>query len=68
MDPIMTGQMDDNLRFIAQYYDTPEQLQRSIDRCRTRVARLVTQQQRAANDEALANYLRLAECKGWPCV
>lgn len=62
------SQMDDNLRFISSYYETAEQLQRSIDRCRARVTRLENQQQREANDTALANYLRIAECKGWPCL
>lgn len=61
-------QMDDNLRFIASYYENSEQLQRSIDRCRNRANRLETQQARDANATALANYLRIAECKGWPCL
>ena len=62
------SQMDDNLRFVASYYETSEQLQRSIDRCRKRANRLETQQAREANATALANYLRLADCKGWPCI
>ncbi len=60
--------MDQNLREIAQYYETAEQLQRAIDRCRRRANRLENQQQREANATALANYLRIAQWKGWPCL
>jgi hypothetical protein len=60
--------MDQNLREIAQYYETAEQLQRAIDRCRRRANRLENQRQRECNSEALANYLRIAESKGWPCL